>query len=109
VIRGNSGRRGRLARYGLLIHNSGVPPTLGTCLIQAMVRHGHTNEDAADALGRSPSEIDLWASDRQVPGTADLDLLVDYLEVDLDALRGLILRSQMLRAQRLIHGIPASA
>ena len=77
--------------------------------MQSIIKHGHTNEDAADALGRTPSEIDLWASDRQVPGTADFDRLVDYLGVDLDALRGLILRSQMLRAQRLIHGIPASA
>jgi hypothetical protein len=77
--------------------------------MQSMIRRGHTNEDAADALGRTPSEIELWTSDRQVPGPADFDRLVDYLEVDLDGLRGLILRSQMLRAQRLIHGIPASA
>ena len=109
MIRGNSDGRGALAQHRLLIHNAGVPLTLGACLTQSMNRRGHTYAEAADALGASPMEIEQWAGDLQVPGTRDFDRLMVYLEVDLEVFRGLILRSQMLRAQRHIHGIPESA
>ncbi len=99
---------GALAQHRSLIHNTGVLPTLGTSLIEAINRRGHSYEDAADALGVSASDVESWAGDRQVPVAKDFDRLLGYLEVDLEELQGLILRSQMLQAQRQIHGIPAA-
>ena len=97
-----------LTLNGRFIQNTFVPPTLGECLTERIIGRGHTYEDAATAIGTSPSEVEGWANDRDVPDLEVFDGLMGYLGVDLKALKALILRSQMRRAQRRIHGIPAS-
>jgi len=80
------------------------PPTLGDRLGDRMRDRGHTVVDAAGALGATPSEVERWVGDREVPGTARLPAVADYLGTDVAEVRRLVLRSQMRQVQRDIRG-----
>jgi hypothetical protein len=75
------------------------PQTLGDKLDETMRLRAHTPETAARVLGVAPTEVVLWASDRELPGGSHHTALGSYLEIDERALRGLLLRSQMRLAQ----------
>jgi hypothetical protein len=75
------------------------PQTLGDKLHETMRVRAHSPETAGRVLGVAPSDVVLWASDRELPDRAHHTALGSYLEVDERALRGLILRSQMRLAQ----------
>ena len=73
--------------------------TLGDKLDESMRIRAHNAEAAAREMGVTPSEVLLWIHDMQVPRSAHVGALLDYLFIEEPHLRGLILRSQMRRNQ----------
>lgn len=76
-----------------------MPQTLGDRLDEAMRIRKHDTSMAAGVLGVGTSEVLLWMHDMQVPEPDQYEPLLDYLVVEEQHLRGLILRSQMRRMQ----------
>ena len=80
-----------------------MPPTLGDRLGDVMWERKHTPDDVAALIGADPTDIDRWAGDRLTPGPGEFAALAGYLEVDVDEVKRLVLRSQMRKVQRDIH------
>lgn len=78
--------------------------TLGECLTQRIAENAHTLQDAAIELGTIPLKVRWWANDTYVPDPEDFGGLTSYLDIDVDVLKGLILRSQMHQVQRRLRG-----
>jgi transcriptional regulator with XRE-family HTH domain len=73
--------------------------TLGNVLILAMSRQGHTNHDAAVAIGTSRANIQQWANDLLDPWPENYDSLATYLGIEIDALGMFMIRTQVHRFQ----------
>jgi hypothetical protein len=101
------GRATNAARSESVVNDSSTPPTLGECLAERIIENGHTHEEAAIALGTLTLNVRWWSIDSHIPGPDDYEGLMAYLDVDLSALKGLILQSQMCHAQRHLRGMSA--
>ena len=77
--------------------------TLGMALTQRMADLGHTFRDVEPALGASPGTVNKWANDRSTPDATHIEALMAYLDVDLNTLGGLILRSELRRSEAHIR------
>jgi hypothetical protein len=73
--------------------------TLGKALAVAITAHGHTVEEAARTMGVSRGNIQQWVADLVVPWPENFDALMGYLGVGLDTLGGLVVRTQVRRAE----------
>lgn len=80
------------------------PPTLGDSLSECMAGRGHSADVAAAALGATPVEVEHWAVDLGTPRDAQFTGIADYLDVDTDEVKRLVLRSQMRQVQSDIRG-----
>lgn len=88
-----------------IIHDPCAPPTLGDYLTQRIIGNGHTHEEVATELDTIPLKVRWWANDSYAPEPEDFSGLMRYLGVDLNVLKGLILRSQMRHTQRRLRGL----
>jgi hypothetical protein len=95
------------ARNDDLIRDALAPQTLAECLTHRMIERGHTDADAAAELGTISLKVRWWAHDSYVPDPEDFGGLTAYLCVDLDSLKGLVLRSQMRQTQRRLREMEA--
>jgi hypothetical protein len=68
-----------------------------------MRTRAHTTEAAALAMGTTSDQVKAWAGDFEQPERVHHAALLEYLRIDDDELRRLILRGQMRRAQSRIR------
>ena len=80
-----------------------MPQTLGDKLDETMTARNHTTEVAAQIIGVSPTDLLAWINDARQPDRTHHTSLASYLGIDEQELRGLVLRSQMRRAQARIR------
>ena len=77
------------------LHN--VDQTLGDALRARMAKTGDTFMDVDRFIGAASGTPNRWANDLTIPQAEYFDKLMDYLEIDLDRLGALIVRSARRR------------
>ena len=77
------------------LHN--VDQTLGDALRARMAENGDTFVDVDRFIGAASGTPNRWANDLTIPQAEHFEKLMDYLEIDLDRLGALIVRSAMRR------------
>ena len=74
-----------------------VDQTLGDALRARMTENGDTFVDVDRFIGAASGTPNRWANDLTIPQAEHFEKLMDYLEIDLDRLGALIVRSAMRR------------
>ena len=77
------------------LHN--VDQTLGDALRARMAENGDTFVDVDRFIGAASGTPNRWANDLTIPQAEHFEKLMDYLEIDLNRLGALIVRSAMRR------------
>lgn len=84
-------------------HTDDMGQTLGQVLEAARARHKDTQQNAADRMGTSQGNVHRWEADLAEPKAEHFEVLMRYLEVDLNTLGALRVRTALYRAQSRIR------
>ena len=71
---------------------------LGERLAKVMESKGHTQREAAAAIGTTAATVNRWLNDLAEPQAENYESLMNYLDVNLNRLGGLILRASLARS-----------